>query len=183
MAAQTQEVSFSKPLQERKLLKTYFKRGLAWALQESSFLEFRIWQAAAKLLKDESLASIYLMIFKHRQLGSLKIFLREGKAFWKHGFWFLYLQLVGTEKKLRKRKRQFHLTSLPFRGQAASTHRAACSGWQLLLFRVHRVHLGCEGKGRRPGFQPAGGYSVCPGRSAPLLDAGSLSPPALPGLC
>lgn len=99
----------------------------------------------------------FIWWFLNQAAGFVKIFLCESKAFWKRCFWFLYLQLVGAEKKLRKNKRQFHLTSLPFRGQAASTHRAAFPGWQLLLFCVHHMHLGCKGKGRGPGFQPCCG--------------------------
>lgn len=63
-SGQTQRLSFSKPLQELWLLKTSLKQGLVWALEESPSLEFRIWQAAAKLLKDDSLVGIYLMIIK-----------------------------------------------------------------------------------------------------------------------
>lgn len=49
-SARTQSVSFSKPLQEPQ--------------HESSLLEFGIWQEAAKRLQDESLVSIYPMIFQ-----------------------------------------------------------------------------------------------------------------------
>lgn len=43
----------------------------------------------------------------------MKIFPGTSKAFWKHCFWFLYLQLVSTEKQLRKKTVSFNVIALP----------------------------------------------------------------------
>lgn len=114
-AVQAQRPSFSKPLQELWLLKISLKQGLAWVLKDQDLLEFRIWQAASKLLKDESLVGLYLMLIKKkkRQLDETQLsfgnLLLESQAFWM--LLLVSLSLCCRYWKGSYMKKQFHLTA------------------------------------------------------------------------